>query len=126
MSIKSALELARTKAVALNLSSVTFTRHTKTITATGGFSHVDTTYAADCRIVKPSYARPNEQEVRMGGNSVDADWLVLFALGTTGIQVGDTFTHPLNLTPCVITGVELRGMEGESVVLTGLAKEVSP
>lgn len=126
MSIKDAIEMGRTKAVALNLSAVTFTRHTKTITATGGFSRVDTTYTANCRIVKPSYVRPAEQEVRTGGNSVDADWLVLFAVGTTGVQVGDTFNHPLNLSPCTITGVELRGIDGEAVVLTALAKEVKP
>lgn len=126
MSYKDALLLGRTKSVALNPETITFTRHTKTITATGGFSHVDTTYTADCRIVKPSYARPAEQEARTGGNSVDADWLVFFALATTDIQAGDTFTHPLNLSSCEITGIELRATEGEAVVLTGLAKEVKP
>lgn len=127
MGIKDALQLAREKALALNPATITFTRRAQVLNAqTGGMTNTTSTRSISARIVRPYYTVPDEMATQMGGNSVKADWLVIFGTSDADVAIGDRFVHPLTSGNCEIVATDIRAAEGEAATLLALATEVKP
>lgn len=127
MGIKDALQLAREKALALNPATITFTRRAQVLnTATGGMTNTTSTRSISVRIVQPYYTVPDKAVVQVGGNSVKADWLLIFGTPDADVAIGDRFIHPITSGNCEIVATDIRAAEGEAATKLALATEVNP